>query len=231
MAAFRALRNAFPAAWAAATTTRSDAPSAFGSGHFGRWIQDRFDLPAYLYTCDQTQDPKAFQPVNEAWRSSTDHIHQFGNDRVVAVASNYGYVQLRQDEGGPKFLNDYAPAEHRFGGGIGYLVDGTLVAGTHYPSSAAQSFERTFGTGYFCKQLRAGHYEMEQVIFAPFGDDPVLVSQVTIRNHSLAPAHPRWDRILGLPTVSVFLSLSDGSKRGYECRCDTAAPTGFQPAL
>jgi hypothetical protein len=212
MAALGALRHTIPEAWAAATKNGSDAPVGFGSGHFGRWIQDRFDLPAYLYTCDQTKDPRAFQPVNEAWRSSTDHIHQFGNDRVVAIASNYGYVQLRQDEGGPKFLNDYAPAEHRFGGGIGYLVDSSLIAGTHYPCSAAQSFERTFGTGYFCKQLRAGHYEIEQFIFAPFGDDPVLVSQVTISNRSLAPAHPRWIEYWGCqPYQFSYRSLMEAS--------------------
>jgi hypothetical protein len=212
LAALEALRHAVPTPWAATTRSGAPGPAAFGSGHFGRWIQDRFDLPAYFYTCDQTQDPKAFQPVNEAWRSSTDHIHQFGNDRVVAVASNYGYVQLRQDEGSPKFLNDYAPAEHRFGGGIGYLVDNTLVAGTHYPSSAARSFERTFGTGYFCKRLRAGHYEIEQVIFAPFGDDPVLVSQVTISNRSLAPASPRWIEYWGCqPYQFSYRSLMEGS--------------------
>ena len=166
-------------------------------------------LPLHLRSDTRS---KAFQPVNEAWRSSTDHIHQFGNDRVVAVASNYGYVQLRQDEGSPKFLNDYAPAEHRFGGGIGYLVDNTLVAGTHYPSSAARSFERTFGTGYFCKRLRAGHYEIEQVIFAPFGDDPVLVSQVTISNRSLAPATPRWIEYWGCqPYQFSYRSLMEGS--------------------
>jgi hypothetical protein len=217
MAALRALRHAVPAAWAA--TTRSGSPasaavgaSTFGSGHFGSWIQDSFGLPAYLYTCDQTKDPKAYQPVNEAWRSSTDHIHQFGNDRVVAVASNYGYVQLRQDEGSPKFLNDYYPPWHRFGGGIGYLVDGAFVAGTHYPCGAAQSFERTFGTGYYLKELRAGHYDMEQVIFAPFGDDPVLISQVTIWNRSLAPAHPRWIEYWGCqPYQFSYRSLMEAS--------------------
>jgi hypothetical protein len=208
MAALGTLRHAVPVAWAA--TTGSSSP--FGSGHFGRWIQDSFDLPAYLYTCDQTQDPRAYQPVNEAWRSSTDHIHQFGNDRVVAVASNYGYVQLRQDEGSPKFLNDYYPPWHRFGGGIGYLVDGALIAGTHYPSGAAQNFERTFGTGYYRKQLRAGHYEIEQVIIAPFGDDPVLISQVTISNRSSAPAHPRWIEYWGCqPYQFSYRSLMEAS--------------------
>ena len=243
MSALRALRHTVPAGWAARIGSSSPASAAVGAdsvgaGHFGHWVQDSFDLPAYLYTCDQTKDPRAYQPVNEAWRSSTDHIHQFGNDRIVAVASNYGYVQLRQDEGSPKFLNDYYPQWHRFGGGIGYLVDGALIAGTHYPCGAAQSFERTFGTGYYRKQLRAGRYKIEQVIFAPFGDDPVLVSQVTISNRSLAPAHPRWIEYWGCqPYQFSYRSLMEASvvtnaddtpqlrrdfSRRFDLRCEPA---------
>ena len=82
---------------------------AYGSGHFGEWITDTFGLPAYRYTCDQTSDPKAISPVHKQWRSPADHTHQVGNDRLVAAVSNYGYVQVRQDEGSPKFLNDYCP--------------------------------------------------------------------------------------------------------------------------
>ena len=78
---------------------------AFGSGYFGEWIEDEFGLPAYHYTCDQINDLKAITPMNEAWRSKTDHIHQVGNDRLVGIASNYGHIQVRQDEGSPKFLN------------------------------------------------------------------------------------------------------------------------------
>ena len=38
---------------------------AYGSGHFGEWITDRFGLPAYRYTCDQLTDPKALVPVHK----------------------------------------------------------------------------------------------------------------------------------------------------------------------
>src|SRR5581483_12448034 len=75
----------------------ADAP--YGSGHFGKWISDSFGMPAYQYTCNQITDPKAFLSLDQAWRSPTDHMHQVGNDRLVAVASNYGHVQVRQDEG------------------------------------------------------------------------------------------------------------------------------------
>ena len=151
LAALSTLHRALPATAASAPTAAAN--STFGSGHFGEWQTDEFGLPAYSYTCDQTRNPIAVEAVNEAWRSKTDHIHQFGNDRVVAVASNYGYVQLRQDEGSPKFLNDYHPASQQFGGGIGYLIHGDSVTGTHFPSAAAATFERTFGTGYLRKKL------------------------------------------------------------------------------
>jgi hypothetical protein len=95
---------------------------AYGSGHFGEWITDQFGLPAYRYTCDQTSDPTARTPVHKEWRSATDHTHQVGNDRLVAAVSNYGYLQVRQDEGSPKFLNDYSPERGYYGAGIGFLT-------------------------------------------------------------------------------------------------------------
>ena len=164
---------------------------AYGSGYFGEWIEDEFGLPAFHYTCDQINDPKAITQVNPGLLSSTEHLHQVGNDRIVAIASNYGHVRVRQDEGGPKFLNDYAPERGQFAGGIGYLSDGKVVLSTHYPGNA-KTFDRIFGIGYLRKKVAGGEYAIDQVIFAPFGDDPVLISQVTIANHGNAEAKLRW---------------------------------------
>ncbi|KXH72077.1 MAG: hypothetical protein AM326_03890 [Candidatus Thorarchaeota archaeon SMTZ-45] len=126
---------------------------SFGSGHFGEWFEDEFGLPAYRYTCDQTKDPKAVSPMTEVWRQNTDHLHQVGNDRLVAVVSNYGHVQVRQDEGSPKFLNDYDPSRFQFGGGIGYLTDGESVLSTYF-TGEAKEFDRVFGMGYFRKTVK-----------------------------------------------------------------------------
>lgn len=169
-------------------STRED----YGSGHFGRWHRDAHGLPAYRYTCNQLTDPLAVLPVDKAWRSPTDHMHQVGNDRLVAVVSNYGYVQVRQDEGSPKFLNDYCPEQDRYGGGIGFLAnDEGFVLSTYY-TGAADSFDRVFGMGYLQKRVTAHHYAVDQVIFAPYGDDPVLISQVTVTNQSNQTVRPRW---------------------------------------
>ncbi len=216
LAALGALHHARPSAFAAdATNAPASADPAYGSGYFGHWITDAFGLPAYHYTCDQTRDPKAVLPVNEAWRSKTDHIHQFGNDRLVVIASNYGYVQVRQDEGSPKFLNDYVPAQHRFGGGIGFLADGGSVLTTHYPCTAATSFERSFGTGYLRKQLQSARYGIDQIILAPFGDDPVLISQITITNRSAERQRPRWIEYWGCAHYQFsYRALMEGGVTG-----------------
>jgi glycosyl hydrolase family 36/glycosyl transferase family 36 len=172
-------------------TGAGSSSKTYGSGYFGSWIEDEFGLPAFHYTCDQTKDPKAVTQVNPGVLTSTEHIHQIGNDRIVAVVSNYGQVRVRQDEGAPKFLNDYAPDHGWFAGGFGYLTDGKVTLSTYYPGNA-QNFERTFGAGYFRKKVSTGQYAVHHVVFAPFGDDPVLLSQVTITNNGAADANLRW---------------------------------------
>lgn len=163
----------------------------YGSGHFGRWERDPHGLPAYRYTCDQLTDPHAVEQVDKAWRSPTDHMHQVGNDRLVAVVSNYGHIQVRQDEGSPKFLNDYCPEQDRYGAGIGFLADDEFALSTYY-TGTAESFDRVFGMGYLRKRVAARGYAVDQVIFAPYGDDPVLISQVTVTNRSPRIVRPRW---------------------------------------
>src|SRR5579885_2997998 len=159
----------------------ASAEKPYGSGYFGEWIEDEFGLPAFHYTCDQVNDPKAKTEVNPGILSATEHIHQVGNDRITAIASNYGHVRVRQDEGAPKFLNDYDPERGAFAGGFGYLTDGKSALSTFY--SGGKNFDRIFGIGYFRKMVAGNQYNIDQVIFAPFGDDPVLISQVTITNH------------------------------------------------
>src|ERR1035441_7283922 len=164
---------------------------AYGSGHFGEWITDEFGLPAYKYTCNQITDAKAISPVHKEWRAPTDQTHQVGNDRLIAAVSNYGYVQVRQDEGSPKFLNDYCPEQGRYGASIGFLTDVNAGLSTYYPGNGT-SFDRVMGEGYLRKTVKGDPYEVDQTIFAPFGDDPVLISMVTVTNHSSRVANLRW---------------------------------------
>ena len=177
-----------PAIAAQATDSRK---AAFGSSNFGNWIDDEFGLPAFQYTCNQTTEARAVTQLQPGILAPTEHIHQVGNDRITALASNYGHVRVRQDEGCPKFLNDVDAELSQFGGGLGYLTDGHESLTTYYDAGNAQ-FERTFGVGYFRKRIRGKNYSVEQTISAPFGDDPVLISQATITNHADVAATVRW---------------------------------------
>ena len=174
--------------WPPAPNTRDHA---YGSSNFGAWIEDEFGLPAFQYTCDQTTDRRAVTQVQPGVLTSTEHVHQVGNDRITALASNYGHLRVRQDEGCPKFLNDVDPETNQFGGGLGYLTDGEESLATYYDGSNA-AFERVFGVGYFRKRVRSKKYSIDQVISAPFGDDPVLLSQATLTNHNDTAVTVRW---------------------------------------
>ncbi len=194
--------------------SQGTAASAYGSGYFGKWITDPFGMPAYNYTCNQITDPKAVSATDTTWRAPTDHTHQVGNDRLVAAVSNYGYIQVRQDEGSPKFLNDYCPEKHRYGAGIGFLADQDVLLSTYY-SGTAESFDRVFGIGYLRKRVTGHAYEIDQVVFAPFGDDPVLISQVTITNRSNRPTNPRWVEYWGCHNYQFsYRSLMEGAIPG-----------------
>jgi hypothetical protein len=183
---------------------------SYGSGNFGEWIDDANDLPCFHYTCNQTEDPLAAVPVEPAWRAPTDHTHQIGNDRIIAAASNYGYLQVRQDEGGPKFLNDYHPDSGLFGAGIGYLTDGNEILGTYYPG-AGTGFERYFGMGYLRKQTTGRNFSVDQTIYAPFGDDPVLISEVVIGSLSQRPTDLYWVEYWGCQSYPFsYTALVDG---------------------
>lgn len=177
-------------------TGGAHSDGAYGSGHFGRWTEDEFGLPAFEYTCNQTRDALALSAIKPGILLPNEHVHQVGNDRISALASNFGDLRVRQDEGGPKILNDVDPEAHQFGGGIGWLTGGGETLHTWYDGSHS-AFERVFGTGYFRKRVAGHNSGVDQVIWAPFGDDPVLLSQVTITNHSSEPADLTWTEYWG----------------------------------
>ena len=72
-------------------------------------------------------------------------------------------------------------------GGLGWLTDGHEPLSTFY-AGGDSNFERIFGVGYFRKRLAGKAWAVDQVISAPFGDDPVLLSQVTVHNRGPEPA-------------------------------------------
>jgi Glycosyl hydrolase 36 superfamily, catalytic domain len=171
-------------------TGRGDIASSFGSGSFGRWQVDRFGLPAYRYTADETRDPNARQPeLGGATRAQ----HQVGNDNIKGMAVNDGYTQFWSQDRLMQWANLFQPSSRHYAGGFGWLRLGHRVVSTLYldrpPGSA---FERDFGVGYYRKRLQADGVQVAQIVYAPFGNAPALLDQVTVRNVSRAAVRAAW---------------------------------------
>ncbi len=170
--------------------THADIRSTYGSGHFGTWRVDRFGLPAYRYAIDEATDPRAKQ---EEVSGSTLAQHQIGNDHLMANAYNDGFVQLWSQDRLMQWANRYSPNDRHYGGGFGWLKVGGKVVSTLYPDRPQGApFTRDFGVGYSRKQVTAAGARITQVAFAPFGDDPLILDQVTIKNTTRTPMDASW---------------------------------------
>jgi hypothetical protein len=183
-------------------------PPALASdgGHFGNWALDAAGLPVFRYTLDQSSTEGAATAAayfalarqsSTEWRNKTDNLFEIGNDRLVVVASSFGYVQVRQDELGPKFLQDVNPPAHQFGGGIVYLIDSEtreLLASSFFTgqeaaaAAAGRPVNRSFGIGYRTVETGStgGQYRLQHELLSPFGDDPVVLSTVTVTSAATA---------------------------------------------
>src|SRR5579859_2259455 len=85
---------------------RAFEPTSVGSGAFGQWQLDGFQLPSYRYEMDQYANPKARYP-NSLGDDRRDHWSIIGNDRIIGLASNDGYVQVYTGDRGGTFLNRF----------------------------------------------------------------------------------------------------------------------------
>ena len=167
-----------------------DISSSSGSGAFGRWRVDPFGLPSYRYTLAELTDPRA--PQAEL-AGSRDAWHQLGNDHIVANAYNHGYVQFWSQDRRYQWLNRYDAASGHYAGGYGYLRSGRQTISTLYddrPKGSTSS--RDFGVGYFHRSTAASGFAIDEYVYAPFGDDPLLLHDVTISNRSSRARKASW---------------------------------------
>ena len=124
------------------------------------------------------------------------------------MVSNYGHVQVRQDEGSPKFLNDYFPEERRYGAGIGFLCDGDFQVSTYYPGGA-DTFDRFLGMGYFLETTNQAPIRKSIKSFLlPLAMIQFWSRRVTITNRSERPKSPRWVEYWGCQNYQILLPLS-----------------------
>jgi Glycosyl hydrolase 36 superfamily, catalytic domain/Glycosyltransferase family 36 len=179
-------RRAFGAACVALLATT--APAA-GSSHFGRWTFDRFGLPAFVYGVDERTDPLARQPELQG---GTAAQHQVGNDRIVGQAFNHGYTQLWSQERRAEWANRYDEATRHYAGGFGWLRAGARTLSTLYLDLPARAAEREFGVGSYRRRTHGLGFEVTEDVYAPFGDDPVLLHDVVIRNRSRTTRRASW---------------------------------------
>jgi hypothetical protein len=200
--AIAALIAAAPASAATAPAPLSAAPwhsniaSAYGSGSFGSWTVDRFGLPAYEYALDEQTAPQAKE---RELNGATDGHHQVGNDHIVADAFNHGYVQLWTQDRDYSWLNYYDASADQFAGGYGYLnVGGKVISTLYGDRPAGAQTERVFGPGYFRTGVASDGLKVTQYVYAPFGDDAVLLHDVTITNTSAAPIRASWFEYWGV---------------------------------
>ena len=164
--------------------------STYGSGGFGIWRVDETSLPAFRYLLDQTTDPRAQQPE---LAGGTEAQHQVGNDHIVAAAFNHGYTQLWSQDRLAQWANRWEPGNRQYAGGFGWLVaDGGVLSTLFLDRPSGATVERDFGVGYFQKTLHAGDLDVEQVTYAPFGDDPLLLDDVTITNRGDTTRTVSW---------------------------------------
>eukprot|EP01045_Picozoa_sp_COSAG04_P010657 COSAG04_NODE_658_length_11475_cov_3.480837_2_plen_791_part_00 len=185
------LQPALPLLLAAcAATTASDAapPTTdappFGSGNAGRWTEDD-GLPCYELAADTS--------LPNTWQSG----FQLGNDRYVAIVGGDGSLSVRQDEGSPKFLTGQRPG---WAAGVGYLqfspqpfISGAMgLLGTRWPlnrslasafPTAPPALSREMCVGRVRKVAQTSDLTLDHQLIAPYGDDPVVISQVTVSNH------------------------------------------------
>ena len=118
---------------------------------------------------------------------------------MVANAYNHGYTQLWSQDRIYQWVNRYSAADRQYAGGFGYLRTGGRTISTLYPDRPRGArTTRTFGTGYARRTLAVGGLEVEEHTYAPFGDDPVLLHDVTIRNRSRTPRRASWFEYWGV---------------------------------
>ncbi len=194
-----------------ADTSSADIASSYGSGDFGQWTADSWGLPAYDYTIDQQTNPIARQPELSG---AVDAWSQVGNHHIVADAFNHGYTQLWSQDRLYQWMNRYDGSHQHYAGGFGYLNAGGRVISTLYddrPAGAATS--RQFGVGYYAKQTSVPGISEHDTVYAPFGDDSVLLHDVTISNtaaSALSGSYVEyWD-------VNPETQATTATPRGYQ---------------
>lgn len=179
-----------------------------GNGIFGYWMNNvttMNDILCYSYTLNQYQDERARWPksVNE---DRGTHWFSIGNTRINLLCSNDGLVQLYLGDRGGTIINKFGALDfelkpeqrnpgnyqpYSYSGGYGYLVDKLTSriwpnAYRYYDDEIfnnSNSFSRLFCASNFNTTLFYNDIQWNQTIYAPDGDDPLLLVDISLTNN------------------------------------------------
>lgn len=173
-----------------AEDTRVDIAASEGGGIFGNWTVDRYGLPAYDYTLDQTNDSRG---ARADLRDRRDAWHQLGNDAIIANAYNEGYTQLWSQQRMYQWTNIYDESRRHYAGGYGYLhLGGETISSLWLDRPAEATTLRRFGVGYYERALETSEVKIEESVTTPYGDLPVLVHEVRLSNRGSETREASW---------------------------------------
>ena len=173
-----------------AETSRVPIDSTYGSGSFGTWGADGFGLPDYTYTLNEETASQAAQPELAGNRAAW---HQVANDRIKADAFNHGYVQVWSQDNLYQWLNYYQASSDHFSGGYGYVdLNGHSWSTLYLDRQPGETVRRIFGVGYAQTSITIPGLAIKAVVYAPYGNDPVMLHDVTLTNTSRSTERPTW---------------------------------------
>lgn len=157
-----------------------------GDGLFGRWEEDAFGLPSYIFSPKGkalTHKPETTEPAiqHSPW-------HQIGNLRVTATVHEDGYLQLYNSDRGLVCITPYEPELHLFGGAVGMLAydDGKQIILRKSLLADGTCKEIRFGMGYGKFVYDVNGTLIELLHWIPDGDDPLVITDISLNTANTA---------------------------------------------
>jgi len=127
------------------------------------------------------------------YRKRNDHFQMFGNFRVDAIAYDEGYVELLGTERGATIYSRFDENQLNLAGGFSYVHfhdsnQSSKCSAFKYQQNNPETrntSKRSFGVGFMRNSIDLVEgFNIDHLIFAPFGSFPVLIDIVTISSSS-----------------------------------------------
>ncbi len=155
---------------------------------YGKWIIDENGLPAFQYTCKEYSDLRA--QYYTTYGGSTTHYHLIGNEAWSLLVTNHGHVIGLDPRRGFTLIGNDGWEPNPNHGGLGYCVihghEGKILTDLNTPEDEILD-TRVFGSGYFQKSSNRNGITLKNTIYAPTGNNAIVISEVTIESTRTDP--------------------------------------------